>query len=61
MLHAYSIVLWTRAQVVIQDATAVSSILAGLWETVINDKLTVTTKVTLLAQALKITKAILWS
>jgi hypothetical protein len=46
---AYVVVLRTRAQVVIQEATAVSSILTGSWETVVDHDLTVTTIVTLLA------------
>ena len=56
---AYIIVLWTGALVVVQEVAAVSSILAGLWETVVNHILTLTTEVTLLAQTLIIIKAIL--
>ena len=59
MHWAYIIVLWTGALVVIQEVAAVSSILAGSWETVVNHILTATTKVTLLAQALKIVEVIL--
>ena len=56
---AYIIVLWTGALVVIQEVAAVSSILAGSWETVVNHILTPTTEVTLLAQTLIIIEAIL--
>ena len=56
---AYTVVMWTCTQVVIQEVAAVGSILAGSGETVVDHVLTAMTVVTLLAQTLKIIEAIL--